>query len=113
MKINKYGFRLIPVDEKTKKPKGKFLGNYKSDGSKIYEWKLKGRKEFYSEEEINNATALGIDHQESKVIDVDLDHPFASYYTHWLPSTLSLSSPSGEGRPTHFIYRYEGESNES
>ena len=107
--FNNSNYRFIPVDENTKRPKSKWLGKFKSNGEKKYEWKLDGREEFYSKDEIDAASALGIDHKESKIIDVDLDTIEAAQFGYWLPSTLSLASPSGKGKPTHYIYSYDGE----
>ena len=96
-KFQEQGCKLIPLQDKEKKPKSK-----KVNGS----WKWKDVE--WLDDELLAASRLGIDHEASNVIDVDIDAKDGTQFIDLLPETLTIGKDV-EGRTvsTHKLYRYE------
>ena len=89
-----YGFVYVPVNPETKKPKT-------VETKEGWEWKSIP----WTEEDLVQAGAVGIQHEKSNIIDVDFDNETAIKFKHLLPKTFTFQSPGG----IHMLYRYPGE----
>ena len=81
-KFQKWGWTLVPLQDNVKKPKSK-----KINGE--WRWKKKFGVE-WSNDELLSASRLGVEHDESGIIDIDFDDPIARKFMHLLPETLTI-----------------------
>ena len=107
-KFQEWGFTLVPLKDKDKKPKSKFTGKYDAKGKKLFSWK-KSKGIAWSDQELLDSSRLGVDHEASNIIDIDFDKLAATKFMHMLPETLTIGKDvEGETISTHELYRYDG-----
>ena len=100
-KFQEWGWTLIPLQDNVKKPKAK-----KINGE--WRWKKKFGVE-WSNDELLAASRVGVDHDESEIIDIDFDAIAATKFLHLLPETLTIGkNVEGKTISTHKLYSYEG-----
>jgi len=106
--FQEWGFTLIPLKDKEKKPESKFTGKYDAKGKKLFSWK-KSKGITWSDQELLDSSRVGVDHDASNIIDIDFDNPAAIKFMHMLPETLTIGKDvEGETISTHELYRYDG-----
>ena len=101
-KFQEWGFTLVPLKDKEKKPKSKLC----KDGK--YHWKKKHNVE-WTDQELLDSSRVGVDHEASNIIDVDFDNLVATKFMSMLPESLTIGKDvEGKTISTHKLYRYDG-----
>ena len=93
--FHEQGIYCVPANITNKRPINK-NGHWKN-----VEW---------TDEDFLNASAIGIEHEKSGIIDIDFDDLNAIKFQHLLPrDTLTVGKiENSKTYPTHLFYRYEG-----
>jgi putative DNA primase/helicase len=92
--FEKYGMKIVPVVSGAKNPVTK-------DGK----WKNVN----WTKEDYEKASAGGVDHEASNIVDLDFDDYDAIKFQHLLPETLTVGKKeNGRILATHLFYRFEG-----
>ena len=106
--FQEWGFTLVPLKDKDKKPKSKSTGKHDAKGKEIWSWK-KSKGITWSDQELLHSSRLGVDHDASNLIDIDFDNPAAIKFMSMLPETLTIGKDvEGKTISTHKLYRYDG-----
>jgi len=106
--FQEWGFTLVPLKDKDKKPQSKSTGKHDAKGKETWSWK-KSKGITWSNDEISSASRLGVDHEASNIIDIDFDNLDATKFMSMLPETLTIGKDvEGKQISTHKLYRYDG-----